>query len=93
MSDNGTRPGELIPLERRTNGLPPEAPEPDTGTRPATDAVITDGPLYADTTGTVGVERWYAVASVAGAETGAGPLFPSATRARPTAGPWCWYTA
>jgi nucleoside-diphosphate-sugar epimerase len=28
MSDNGTRPGELPPLERRTNGLAPVAPEP-----------------------------------------------------------------
>jgi nucleoside-diphosphate-sugar epimerase len=27
MTDNGTRPGELAPLARRTNGLPPEAPE------------------------------------------------------------------
>src|SRR5450755_1263920 len=28
MIDNGTRPGELPPLARRTNGLSPEAPEP-----------------------------------------------------------------
>jgi len=28
MSHNGTRPGELPPLARRTNGLAPEAPEP-----------------------------------------------------------------
>src|SRR3954469_5609327 len=28
MSDNGIRAGELPPLARRTNGLPPEAPEP-----------------------------------------------------------------
>lgn len=32
------------------------------------------GPAYADTTGEPGVERWYAVASVAGAETEPGPL-------------------
>jgi xylan 1,4-beta-xylosidase len=38
------------------------------------DVLAHPGPLYADTTGAVGVERWYAVASVAGAETGAGPL-------------------
>ena len=28
MSDNGTRPQELPPLARRTNGLAPDAPEP-----------------------------------------------------------------
>jgi nucleoside-diphosphate-sugar epimerase len=28
MTDNGTRPGELAPLARRTNGLGPDAPEP-----------------------------------------------------------------
>jgi nucleoside-diphosphate-sugar epimerase len=28
MTDNGTRPGELAPLARRTNGLAPEALEP-----------------------------------------------------------------
>jgi nucleoside-diphosphate-sugar epimerase len=28
MSDNGTRPDELTPFARRTNGLSPEAPEP-----------------------------------------------------------------
>jgi nucleoside-diphosphate-sugar epimerase len=28
MSDNGTRPNELPPFARRTNGLSPEAPEP-----------------------------------------------------------------
>src|SRR4051812_12320597 len=27
MIDNGNRPAELAPLARRTNGLPPEAPE------------------------------------------------------------------
>lgn len=32
------------------------------------------GPAYADTTGEPGTERWYAVASVAGAETEPGPL-------------------
>ncbi|MDA0174462.1 hypothetical protein OJ998_35515 [Solirubrobacter taibaiensis] len=32
------------------------------------------GPAYADTTGEPGVERWYAIASVAGAETEPGPL-------------------
>src|SRR4051794_41422626 len=29
MIDNGNRPAELAPLARRTNGLPPEAPERD----------------------------------------------------------------
>ena len=38
------------------------------------DVLAHPGPAYADTTGEPGVERWYAVASVAGAETGAGPL-------------------
>jgi nucleoside-diphosphate-sugar epimerase len=28
MSDNGSRPDELVPPARRTNGLPPEAPAP-----------------------------------------------------------------
>ena len=28
MIDNGTRPAELPPLARRTNGLSPEAPDP-----------------------------------------------------------------
>jgi xylan 1,4-beta-xylosidase len=38
------------------------------------DVLAHPGPAYADTTGDPGTERWYAVASVAGAETGPGPL-------------------
>jgi xylan 1,4-beta-xylosidase len=38
------------------------------------DVLAHPGPAYADTTGSPGVERWYAVAAVAGADTEPGPL-------------------
>ena len=54
------------------------APAPDGPWTPldhhSRDVLAHPGPRYADTTGEPGVERFYAVASVAGAETEAGPL-------------------
>lgn len=54
------------------------APGPDGPWTPldhhSRDVLAHPGPRYADTTGEPGVERWYAIASVAGAETEPGPL-------------------
>ncbi len=66
------------PVEGAAGYLIHHAPGPDGPWTPldhhSRDVLAHPGPAYADTTGEPGVERWYAIASVAGAETGAGPL-------------------
>ena len=66
------------PIDGAAGYLIHHAPGPDGPWTPldhhSRDVLAHPGPTYADTTGEPGVERWYAVASVAGAETGPGPL-------------------
>ena len=66
------------PVEGAAGYLIHHAPGPDGPWTPldhhSRDVLAHPGPAYADTTGEPGVERWYALASVAGAETGPGPL-------------------
>jgi xylan 1,4-beta-xylosidase len=65
-------------VEGAAGHLVHHAPGPDGPWTPldhhSRDVLAHPGTRYDDTTGEPGVERWYAVASVAGAETEAGPL-------------------
>jgi len=66
------------------------APGPDGPWTPldhhSRDVLAHPGPRYADTTGEPGAERWYAIASLAGADTEPGPL-STAVAAAPTTEP------